>query len=59
MSKIVDGGRIVDLNDPDAEQELEVLRREEKMVSLPRLTTLGKDVLTPNNRSRQKKARPL
>ena len=64
IPEILDGKNIADFIDPDIEEKLEALEREEErltaegfyhseeeMVSLPYLTTLGLNVLTPNNRS--------
>ena len=64
MPEIMDGKNIADFIDPDIEEKLEALEREEErliaegfyeseeeMVSLFRLTTSGPDTLTPDNRS--------
>jgi hypothetical protein len=72
MPEIMDGKNIADFIDPDIEEKLEALEREEErltaegfydseeeMVSLPYLTTLGLGTLTPNNRSIQTKNEKL
>ena len=66
MPEIMDGKNIADFIDPDIEEKLEALEREEErlvaegfyeseeeMVGLSCLTTSGPDTLTPSNRSIQ------
>ena len=68
----MDGKNIADFIDPDIEEKLEALEREEEkltaegfydseeeMVSLSCLTPLWLDTLTPNNRSTQTKNEKL
>jgi len=68
----MDGKNIADFIDPDIEEKLEALEREEEkltaegfydseeeMVSLSRPTALGLDTLTPNNRSTRTKNEKL
>lgn len=72
MPEIMDGKNIADFIDPDIEEKLEALEREEErlvaegfydseeeMVGLLHLAALGLDMLTPNNRLIQTKNEKL
>ena len=72
MPEILDGKNIADFIDPDIEEKLEALEREEErltaegfydseeeMVSLPYLTILEQKMLTRSNRSTQTKNEKL
>lgn len=72
MPEIMDGKNIADFIDPDIEEKLEALEREEErlvaegfyaseeeIVSLPHLTTPGPSKLMPNNRSTRTKNEKL